>query len=142
MVTLLDDALRRGLRLYFDQDGTLQVAGPRAAEKTARAVTEHRALLSWWLRDGRVLLDWHARPVLHHTSGCVLCCDVRDDKGRHPSGCFNCGPSWNRRRPDLCRWCQRTAHFHDDDQAPAHKTCTEAQIWRRLVELRDRRAAA
>ena len=140
-VSLLDDALRRGLRLHFDHAGVLRVSGPRKAEKTALALVEHRPLLARWLQDGRVGLDWRNQPLLFHSQGCLLCCGVRDDHDRHPPNCLNCGPAWDRRRPDPCRYCRHTAHFVYDG-APVHKACVEAEVWRRLVELRDRRAAA
>ncbi|MER5320874.1 hypothetical protein [Streptosporangium roseum] len=86
----------------------------------------------YWLYEGRILLDWGKRPVLHHREGCVLCCAVRVTAGpgsppRHPKNCTNCmtypGP-----RPDPCWSCGKTAHFLSDDGRPTHKVCVEHAV--------------
>ncbi|WP_173100608.1 hypothetical protein [Actinomadura verrucosospora] len=92
---------------------------------------------SYRLFSGRVFLDWAHRPVLFHRQGCPLCCTVRvtgpnGGKPRHPRDCFNCGPSWERRRPDPCALCGRTAHFRDDDGRPVHKTCLKEALTQAL----------
>jgi hypothetical protein len=84
------------------------------------------------LHQGRILLNWRDRPTLRHLQGCVLCCTFRIKVGdhlRHPGpNCPACGHTWDGRRPDLCRFCRRTAHFHDDTRRPVHKTCLEIAI--------------
>ncbi|MGN9786621.1 hypothetical protein ACTMTF_34730 [Nonomuraea sp. ZG12] len=99
------------------------------------------------LVQGRILLNWHkpAHPVLRHRVGCVLCCDVRVQRGpgsppRHPKNCTNClhyaGP-----RPDPCWSCGNTAHFRDDDGRPTHKACLEQAITADLLTRSDKEAA-
>lgn len=96
-----------------------------------------RRYLLW---QGKLLLDWHDKRPLFHRQGCGLCCTYRvkgiDGRMRHPGGdalsrvkdCPNCGTGWEHRRPDLCRFCRRTAHFQDDAGQPLHKTCLERAI--------------
>ncbi|MER5322870.1 hypothetical protein [Streptosporangium roseum] len=102
------------------------------------AVPAHHPLIAIYrgkryrLWEGRILLDWSKRPVLHHRTGCVLCCQVRVTTGpgsppRHPKNCTNC-MTYTGPRPDPCWSCGKTAHCRDDDDRPAHKVCLEQAI--------------
>lgn len=86
------------------------------------------------LVHGRILLNWAkpARPMIHHRTGCILCCDVRvttapGSPPRHPANCRNC-MAYRGPRPDPCRYCGVTAHFRDDNGNPVHKVCLEQAI--------------
>jgi hypothetical protein len=100
------------------------------------------------LWNGRLLLNW-AKPapdVLHHRTGCVLCCDVRVTTGmgsppRHPPSCDNC-ISFTGPRPDPCRYCGMTAHVRDDDGRPVHKVCIEHAITAAILSAQERQTAA
>jgi len=85
---------------------------------------------------GRIVLDWHDRPVRFHPTGCLLCCAYRvvpkaGAAPTHPDPCPNCG--WNTRQIDACRFCGRTAHLSDSEDRPVHKACLEADITRRVT---------
>ncbi|MFC4910902.1 hypothetical protein [Actinomadura gamaensis] len=91
------------------------------------------------VQNGRPWLDWKDKRMLTHPEGgCLLCCTNRTQVRPgavpvHPGqACPQCGPAWRGARPDLCRFCGRTAHFTEAGR-PVHKTCLEAAItaaWR------------
>ena len=76
--------------------------------------------------DGLVVLNWQKQPVRFHQRGCRLCCM---SGGAHmgEGACTNCGPRFLGKHPDLCRLCDRTAHFRDED-GPVHKACLERAV--------------
>ncbi|GAA3158490.1 hypothetical protein GCM10010466_56550 [Planomonospora alba] len=97
------------------------------------------------LINGRIALDWTKRPVLHHRTGCVLCCTIRVTTGpgsppRHPSTCTNC-LAYTGPRPDPCWSCGKTAHFHTDEGRPTHKACLETALAAAFLAETERDAA-
>lgn len=131
MLDLLSQARRSGVRIDTIS-GRLTFTGP---DHLVRELETHREHIAYWLREGRVLLDWRRRSTIHHPTGCVLCCDIRDKNGRHPKTCTNC-LYYRGRRPDPCALCHRTAHLVEDGR-PVHKDCAERYVWRLLQELLD-----
>ncbi|MCF6467313.1 hypothetical protein FAF44_02650 [Nonomuraea sp. MG754425] len=84
------------------------------------------------MTDNTVMLDWQKRPLIHHTIGCILCCDIRVQASvgssfRHPKNCTNC-VAYSGPRPDPCWSCGVTAHFRDNDGRATHKVCLEIAI--------------
>ncbi len=96
LTALLTEAGHVGLRFSIDDDGRLEIVGPRAAEPLARKLLdEYRDQLRDWLVCDRVALDWSDSS---HWLG-----------GRRPA-CIHCGAA-------TC--------LADDDGQPSHKLCAE-----------------
>lgn len=131
MLALLSQARRAGVRIDTSS-GRTSFTGP---DHLVRELETHRKHIVYWLREGRVYLDRHKRPMIHHDTGCVLCCTARDERGRHPKDCANC-LHYRGRRPDPCVICRRTAHLVEDGR-PVHKACAERHAWQLLQALLD-----
>lgn len=131
MLTLLSQARRAGVRIDTSSDH-LTFTGP---DHLTRELETHREHIAYWLREGRVYLAWNKRPTIHHPTGCVLCCAIRDERGRHPKNCANC-LHYRGRRPDPCVICRRTAHLVEAGR-PVHKACAERHAWQLLQALLD-----